>query len=301
MLPATNPSAMRMVEWISVSGMAAWACPAAPATRRPAGIVTPRRVSRWRSRSRARASRPRTATSESPELMRRRGVGQPLQVAEHDRCAQPLGQTVDLLVEDFPIGIVLRSEDRFPRSARRRAGRAVRRRAAAPPARVATRCATPNSQLATDPLRRIDPARLARTRKTAWKASSASWASWRTPRQTRSTIGPCRITSSSKAASAASSRRETNRSRSCASDIVPTAPRLNSRCNEFASHRSDLLGDPSPPSSTRPAGDPHEDFGDFPDHARVTRSIVPATGRPSVRVGSGTTAGSRSAPSCSKG
>ena len=75
------------------------------------------------------------------------------------------------------------------------------------------------------------PARLARTRKTAWKASSASCASWRTPRQTRSTIGPCRITSSSKAASAASSRRETNRSRSCASDIVPTAPRLNSRCN----------------------------------------------------------------------
>jgi hypothetical protein len=121
----------------------------------------------------------------------------------------------------------------------------LRRRAALLLARVATRCATPKSQLATDPPRRIDRARLARTRKTAWKASSASCASWRTPRQTRSTIGPCRITNSSKAASAASSRRETNRSRSWASDIVPTAPTLNSRCT-CPSTRSDELPAISP-------------------------------------------------------
>ena len=41
------------------------------------------------------------------EPMRRRGVGQPLEVAEHDRGAQPLGQAVDLLVEDLPVGVVL--------------------------------------------------------------------------------------------------------------------------------------------------------------------------------------------------
>ena len=45
-----------------------------------------------------------------PELMRRCGVGQPLEIAEHDRRPQPLGQAVDLLVEDLPIGIILTRE-----------------------------------------------------------------------------------------------------------------------------------------------------------------------------------------------
>jgi hypothetical protein len=57
-LPATNPSAIRMVEWISVNGMAAWAWLTALAARRPAGIVKPRRISRRCNRSRARASLP---------------------------------------------------------------------------------------------------------------------------------------------------------------------------------------------------------------------------------------------------
>ena len=105
--------------------------------------------------------------------MRRGRVGLPLQVTEHDRRPQTLGQTVDLLVEDLAVGIIgprevdlrrpLGDDPVEPASAGR-----------ASAARVATRCATPNSQLATDPARRIDPARLARTMKTAWKASSAS-------------------------------------------------------------------------------------------------------------------------------
>ena len=53
------------------------------------------------------------ATLREPELMRRRGIGQPLQVAEHDGCAKPLGQAIDLLVEDLPIGVVLRREIAF--------------------------------------------------------------------------------------------------------------------------------------------------------------------------------------------
>ena len=61
-----NPSAIRLVEWISVSGMAAWDWPAAPAASRPAGAVTPRRISRWRKRLRTRASRPWIATAETP-------------------------------------------------------------------------------------------------------------------------------------------------------------------------------------------------------------------------------------------
>lgn len=41
-----------------------------------------------------------------PQLVRRRVVGQPLQVAEHHGGAEPLGQVGDLLMEDLPVGIV---------------------------------------------------------------------------------------------------------------------------------------------------------------------------------------------------
>jgi hypothetical protein len=62
-------------------------------------------------------ARPGQPTPEShlrePELMRRCGVGQPLQVTEDDGRAEPLGQTIDLLVEDLPIGVVLRREITF--------------------------------------------------------------------------------------------------------------------------------------------------------------------------------------------
>jgi hypothetical protein len=64
--PRASCHPMRMLEWISVMGTAAYAWPAVPATRRPAAIVTPRRVSRWRNRLRARSSRPRIVVSESP-------------------------------------------------------------------------------------------------------------------------------------------------------------------------------------------------------------------------------------------
>ena len=111
-LPAMNPErdANGRLDQRHGDGRLAW--PAAPATRRPAGTVTPRRVSRWRNRSRPGQPAPDRDLRE-PELMRRRGIGQPLQVAEHDGCAKPLGQAVDLLVEDLPIGVVLRREIAF--------------------------------------------------------------------------------------------------------------------------------------------------------------------------------------------
>ena len=68
------------------------------------------------------------------------------------------------------------------------------------PRRVATRCATPCSQLASESFTQSDRAFLASTRKVAWKASSAACSSRSTPRQTRKTIDPCRSTRASKAA-----------------------------------------------------------------------------------------------------
>ena len=107
MWPVTKPSAMRMVPWMSDSGdgrlglsgrtgdeeagrdgHAAPGQPVAQPLARP-GQPAPDRDLR------------------EPELMRRRGVGQPLEVAEHDRRPQPLGQAVDLLVERGRVGIVL--------------------------------------------------------------------------------------------------------------------------------------------------------------------------------------------------
>ena len=106
-----------------------------------------------------------------PELPRSSRISQPLQITEDDRGAQSLGQALDLLVQDLPIAIALDREvslggslcdttiEGSPSGGARRD-------------RAATRRATPNSQLAIEAGRRIEPARLARTRKTAWKASS---------------------------------------------------------------------------------------------------------------------------------
>ena len=64
------------------------------------------------------------------------------------------------------------------------------RRAAAALARMATRRATPWSQLARESAFRTEPALRARTRNVAWKASWASCALPRISRQTPKTIGP---------------------------------------------------------------------------------------------------------------
>src|SRR5262249_9909740 len=81
--------------------------------------------------------------------------------------------------------------------------------------RGANRWATASGHAPADRHRAAEAALRARTRKVAWKASSASWASPRTRRQTLSTIGPCRLVSSSKASS---SRAAAKRSISWASD-----------------------------------------------------------------------------------
>ena len=78
-----------------------------------------------------------------------------------------------------------------------------RRRAAPRLTFDASRSATPWSQLATEPRRRTEPARWARTRNVACTTSWASWTSPSTPTQTRRTIGACRSTSAANAISAA--------------------------------------------------------------------------------------------------
>ena len=121
-LPAANPSAMRAVEWISVKGMAASAWLAAPASKetgRDRHTTPGQPLAQPLPCPGQPASDRRLRESE---LMRRRGVGQPLQVAEDDGDPKPLGQTIDLLVKDLPIGIVLAREISFRRSAPRRAG-----------------------------------------------------------------------------------------------------------------------------------------------------------------------------------
>ena len=155
----------------------------------------------------------------------------PLQVAEHDRGAERLGQPVELLVQLGPGlgGGAEAGSDAPTRSSRRRSS--SRRRDRSRRARAAIRRATPYSQLATESPRRIVPARRARTRKAAWQASSASCRSPRIARQTPSTIGPWRSTRAVKAASASETaspappRPSRNRSRSWPSvrpESVPT-------------------------------------------------------------------------------
>jgi hypothetical protein len=48
-----------------------------------------------------------------PELIRRRGIRQPLQIAKDDGAAQPFGQAVDLLVQDLRIRVILCREIAF--------------------------------------------------------------------------------------------------------------------------------------------------------------------------------------------
>ena len=138
----------------------------------------------------------------------RRGLllRQALPVAEHHRGAVLLGQSVDLLLDERadlqPIGRRRPRACRAPNRPRAAPGaRPRRRRDASTRARAATRHATPKSQLSIESRLWIDPHRRARTMKVAWKASSASFQSLSTLRQTRSTIGPCRRTRTSKAAS----------------------------------------------------------------------------------------------------
>ena len=145
-------------------------------------------------------------------------VGVSLQVAEHDRGAERLGQPVELLVELGP-GL--------------RGGRGRRLLGLDPGQPPPLQLATPRG-LAAGPQRdpaghAIEPARhripppdrpadRARTRKAAWHASSASCRSPSTARQTPSTIGPCRSTIAANAASdsvrVGGPRPRANRSRS---------------------------------------------------------------------------------------
>ena len=74
------------------------------------------------------------------------------------------------------------------------------RRPASALACLATRRATPWSQLATESALRTEPALRASTRNVAWKASWASCGLSRTFRQTPRTIDPWRSTKAAKAA-----------------------------------------------------------------------------------------------------
>ena len=55
----------------------------------------------------------RFAETRRKHPMSRSGVGLPLQVAEHDGSTKPLGQAIDLGMEDLPVGVFLGQEIAF--------------------------------------------------------------------------------------------------------------------------------------------------------------------------------------------
>ena len=116
------------------------------------------------------------------QLTGRHLVGQPFEVAKHDRRTELLGQPPDLFLKDageVPIKQVapIRAVNPLSRSFRRASARDVSDATARDRAREATRSATPCNHDPTESADRIDRARLASTRNVAWKASSASWRS----------------------------------------------------------------------------------------------------------------------------
>ena len=129
----------------------------------------------------------------------------------------------------------------------------TRRRIAVARARAATRTVTPYSQLPTDSLLRIAPARRARTRNTAWNASCTSPGSSRMLRQIPSTIGPCRVTRASNARSPPSSRLVRNRSSSSPSVIPAQVPEPKRVASWSVSACVDVSGHAVPPSARTPA------------------------------------------------
>ena len=62
--------------------------------------VMPRRVSRRRSNSRPLANRPRTEPFGAPQIIRGLVAGHPLEIAEDHRQTEPIGEPLDLLVQD---------------------------------------------------------------------------------------------------------------------------------------------------------------------------------------------------------
>ncbi len=189
----------------------------------------PRRTSRARNISRPAASRRRTVRADWSSCIAacswvrlsrsQRTIGTRYRSGSRSSSAQASAQPSGLSISILSTRLAAISPPRCSSS---------RRLATSVQARAATRRATPNSQLAIEPRRRIDAALWARMRKVACEASSASCESCRTPPQTRKTIGPCRST---RAANASSSRRSTNRPSSSWSVSPTSVPTVNSVSN----------------------------------------------------------------------
>ena len=158
---------------------------------------------------------PRHRPERPPQALRRLPPGLALQVAEHDGQPIVLRQAAQLLVQERQ-PVVLKCFALHVRS---------RHRLLLGPAARAGRSGGPRREASRPGRRAVSAAALrTRTRKVAWKASSASAAFPRTRRHTPSTIGPCRRTRATKAAS---SRRERNWLRSCPS-VWSAQPRVRS-------------------------------------------------------------------------
>ena len=152
-------------------------------------------------------------------------------MAEDHGASITLRQPADLLVHGRGFLVHRAGEDRDPRRPVRRASsrpRFLARRGDGPGSGPCARSGR-RRRAARGPSRsgrRIDPARRASTRKTAWKASSAACSSPSRWRQTPSTIGPCRATRTAKAASRTASGATAKRSTSSTVRHAGHRPRL---------------------------------------------------------------------------
>ncbi len=202
----------------------------------PAGCAPCRPASSAARRPR-RASGPRSSRARSASGTARAG-GRPPRARSPRRRRAP--RRTSALASGLPPATAAAEAAASTRRSR------IRRRIAIARARAATRTVTPYSQLPTDSLLRIAPARRASTRNTAWNASCASPGSSRTLRQIPSTIGPCRVTRASNARSPPSSRLVRNRSSSSPSVIPAQVPEPKRVASWSVSPCVDLSAMPSP-------------------------------------------------------
>ena len=225
-----------------------------------------------------RQPRQHRAAGAAQPLRRRLGA-QALEIVQHDRGAEPLGEPVDLGEQRGIVGFgfggdrcqrtVSKGRPLDARTARDGDGVGPPRRGPAPPPAGRSRPASRPPSPSGGPSRPCSPAR----RNVAWKASWASCGSPSSRRQTLSTIAPCRSTSAVNAASDAD-RVVSGQKAFQELAIGQAAGRAQ------AVERAELTGRRTARSCTRHRGSPSSKVEEIlvEHHERMPRAVRPIPG-----------------------